>query len=299
MAVTHRPYAGEEDYQRIRSLLIDAFSPEGFGTWCTAGDLDWRRFTEDDPAAFGATHLWEDGSDGVVAFAWPSGDEMTLVIHPAHRALDAMLVEWAESHRLAPQPTGERPARLEIWAFDDDPLAEILEQRGYQRSGDSMIDLRRSIMAPVSTPTLPAGYRVRHVAGEEDVERRVAVHRDAFAPSRMTVAKHRAVMASPSYRPGLDLVIEAPDGSFAAFAIVWHDPVNQMGVFEPVGCHSAHRRRGLGWAIMQEGLRRLAELGATTAFVGAEATNPASTALYASTGFEPFKTSHAWEKRWL
>lgn len=129
-----------------------------------------------------------------------------------------------------------------------------------------------------------------HIAGEKEGERRVAVHRDAFAPSRMTIAKHRAVMVSPTYRRDLDLVVEAPEGSFAAFTIVWHDVINQIGLFEPVGTHSGHRRRGLGRAIMADGLRRLADLGATTAFVGTNAANPAAA------GFEPFTTNRAWEK---
>src|SRR5207248_840451 len=107
---------------------------------------------------------------------------------------------------------------------------------------------------PVPVP--PPGYALRHVRGEADLERRVAVHRDAFAPSRMTVAKHRAVMGAPTYRPELDLVAVAPDGSFAAYCIAWFDAANRLGVFEPVGCHSAHRRLGLATAVMREGLRR-------------------------------------------
>lgn len=294
MAVTNRPYGGEADYQRIRSFLIDAFWLEGFGTWWTVGDLDWWRFTEDDPEAFSAGHLWEAESGQVVAFALPNSDEVTLITHPEHRALDETLVDWAEAHRRAKASDGP-PVRIEIWSFDGDPLTWLLEHRGYQPAGDAIHYLRQEINPPPE-PILPEGYTLRCLEGEGDIERRVAVHRDAFAPSRMTVAKHRAVMAAPTYRQDLDLVVEAPDGDFAAFTIVWHDPVNRIGLFEPLGTHSAHRRRGLGRAVIQEGLRRLAGLGATTAFIGTDAANPASAALYASAGFEPFKTNRAWAK---
>ncbi len=294
MAVTNRPYGGEADYQRIRAFLIDAFWLEGFGTWWTVGDLDWWRFTQNDPEAFNAAHLWENASGEVVAFAGPKSDEAILIIHPAHRALDETLVDWAEAHRRA-NVTDETPPRIEIWSDDGDPLTRLLEDRDYQLTGEAMHYLRQKIEPPPA-PVLPEGYTLRGLAGEEDLERRVAVHRDAFAPSRVTVAKHRAVMAAPTYRQDLDLVVEAPDGSFAAFTIVWHDPDNRTGLFEPVGTHSAHRRRGLGRAIMHEGLRRLADLGATTAFVGTNAANSASGALYASAGFRPFKTNRAWEK---
>jgi ribosomal protein S18 acetylase RimI-like enzyme len=122
------------------------------------------------------------------------------------------------------------------------------------------------------------------------------VHRDAFAPSRMTAAKHRAVMAAPTYRQDLDLVVEAPDGSLAAFSIVWFDEVNGIGVFEPVGTHSAHRRLGLGAAVMREGMRRLQALGAHTAYVNTGGHTRAANALYEATGFELVDVNWMWKK---
>jgi ribosomal protein S18 acetylase RimI-like enzyme len=137
---------------------------------------------------------------------------------------------------------------------------------------------------------------IRQVRGEEDVERRVAVHCDAFAPSRMTSAKHRAVMGAATYRPEFDLVVVAPDESFAAFCIVWFDEVNRLGVFEPVGTHSAHRRRGLGTAILTEGMRRLHALGATTAFVASLATAEPANRLYDSVGLTVVDHCRGWTK---
>jgi hypothetical protein len=45
-----------------------------------------------------------------------------------------------------------------------------------------------------------------------DPARRVAVHRAAWHPSRVTVDSYRNVMAAWPYRATLDWVIEAPDG---------------------------------------------------------------------------------------
>ena len=108
---------------------------------------------------------------------------------------------------------------------------------------------------------MPASYALRHVEGEANRERRVTVHRAAFAPSPMSAAKHRAVMESQTYRPYLDLVVVAPDGSIAAFCIVWRAEANRLGDFEPVGTHPEHRSRGLGMAVQREGMRRLLSLG--------------------------------------
>ena len=88
----------------------------------------------------------------------------------------------------------------------------------------------------------------------------------------------------PGYRPDLDLAVIAPDGTFAAYATVWWEPVNRYIIFEPVGTHPDHRRRGLASAVMAEGLRRTAVLGAETAYVGSGAGKP-SNVLYESLGF--------------
>jgi hypothetical protein len=134
------------------------------------------------------------------------------------------------------------------------------------------------------------------VVGEEDLERRVDVHRDAFAPSKMTVEKHRDVMRSVTYRAELDLVVEAPDGSFAAYCLVWFDERNRFGLFEPVGCHATYRQRGLTKAVMFEGMRRLRKLGATTAYVNSLLGAEAASALYDSVGMLVLTENHAWVK---
>jgi ribosomal protein S18 acetylase RimI-like enzyme len=141
---------------------------------------------------------------------------------------------------------------------------------------------------------LPTGYAFDHVRGEVDIARRAAVQRAAFESEFMTEAKARAVQASPTYRPELDLVIVAPDGDFAAFAQIWLDETNGVGVFEPLGVSAAHRRRGLGRAIMDEGARRLGELGARTAVVQTGFENSPALAMYQAAGFAELDRDYAW-----
>ena len=84
------------------------------------------------------------------------------------------------------------------------------------------------------------------------------------------------------------MVVEAPDGSFAAFCLAWLDEENRVGELEPVGVHEDHRRRGLGRAVSLAALARLREAGADTCVVYAveRADYPAPLALYTSLGFE-------------
>jgi mycothiol synthase len=66
-----------------------------------------------------------------------------------------------------------------------------------------------------------------------------------------------------------------------------------MGVFEPVGCHSGHRRRGLASAVIIEGMRRLQRLGATTAHVSSAVGSGAEN-LYESLGFRIIDRDDRW-----
>ena len=73
----------------------------------------------------------------------------------------------------------------------------------------------------------------------------------------MTEASYANVMAEWPYRTSLDCVVEAPDGRFAAYCLVWPEDENAVGELEPVGVREEFRRRGLGAAVCTFALRRL------------------------------------------
>ena len=126
-----------------------------------------------------------------------------------------------------------------------------------------------------------------------DVAARVAVHRAAFDPSRVTEESYARVMAEWPYRPDLDCVVVAPDGSFASYALGWIDEANRTGLLEPVGTHPDHRRRGLARAACRLALRQLRATGATKALVGSrgDAAYPVPSLLYEAIGFRELTRS--------
>ncbi len=54
---------------------------------------------------------------------------------------------------------------------------------------------------------------------------------------------YACVRAAWPYRQDLDCVVEAPDGTIAAYALAWLDEANGVGELEPVGTHAAHQQR--------------------------------------------------------
>jgi ribosomal protein S18 acetylase RimI-like enzyme len=298
MSISTRPFAGESDYEQLRTMLVDSARLNLHAPYCTIGDLDWWRWTAPDPDQMEKVQIWFDG-DRVIGFVWPDELSADVIVHPHHEvALDEML-EWAEQYARSQTSPGVAELQFETWAYSKhDAQCAALANRRYQRGEPAYRMRAQSLKGSFPAPQLPEGYVARDMqnATADDIEKRVDVHRATFAPSRMTVAKHTAIMTAPTYRPDLDLAIVAPDGSFAAFTIVWFDEVNQIGVFEPVGTHPDHQRRGLGRAIIAEGLRRLSDLNATTAYINTGASSPAANLLYAAAGFQAVDENISWTK---
>jgi ribosomal protein S18 acetylase RimI-like enzyme len=214
--------------------------------------------------------IWEDGGE-VVAWSWLRAEGGTLShdIHPQRRALlDELLAE---------------PDAREAFALDgDDETIDAFVRHGFTERGDAMKMNELGLAKAPDLPPLPTGFRYRTVE-PADLSERVAVHRDVWAPSRVTDESYANVMAQWPYRASLDCVVEAPDGRFAAYCLVWPDAENGVGELEPVGVREEFRRRGLGAAVCTFALRRLIEEGGREAIVYC-ATEPAC-ALYRSLGF--------------
>ncbi|HET9613248.1 MAG TPA: GNAT family N-acetyltransferase [Candidatus Limnocylindrales bacterium] len=254
----------------------------------TVGDLEWWTALGGPDADWSKrVRIWED-DDAVVGWGWfnPPGSAEWFVADGL-RASDAAqirdrILDWAVETASAEEP---RPALIEVWGGDGWPDGEALLERGWTAGPTELTQYGQPLDVDLDPLRVPDGYRLRSMTGPLDIPARVAVHRAAFAPSKLTVEKYELVIRQPHYAFDRDIVIEAPDGTFAAFAICWADPLASVGEFEPVGVHPDHQRRGLGRVVMRAGLRRLRELGLRDAVVFSLRANAASEALYRSAGF--------------
>jgi len=248
----HRPYGGPDDMARMQRLASELWRRVGAHSSVHIGDLPWRMYQHLNKLSEDRVELWLDGDD-VVAWGWLDDGELDFEVHPEHRRLAREVLAWAQ------------PRSVLTLAIHDESV-RMLEGAGYRPSEKWYEHMVRSL-EDVPEPSVPEGYRVRSVEGDADIERRVEVHRAAFAPSRVVPESYRAVMRAYPYRTALDNVVVAPDGSFAAFCLCWIDTENRVGLLEPVGTHPAHRRQGLAAAACLAGLRALRRAGADTAVI--------------------------------
>jgi predicted N-acetyltransferase YhbS len=244
----------------------------------------------------------------VVGFVWfESADHFLMDVHAeagSELELREELLSYAERARRCAPSSGQQPLST-IARASDAAFVSQLERRGYVACERADPRMRRSLEAPIPSVVLPRGFHVRDCSAADFAER-AAAHRDAWshldhlgiqnARSRFTVEVYERLRAAPVYDPELDLVVVAPDGTYASCCICWADCENRIGLFEPVGTRIAYRRQGLGRALNLEGLRRLRSKGMQWAAVGTASFNEPARATYLSCGFEIIDEDRWFEK---
>jgi ribosomal protein S18 acetylase RimI-like enzyme len=288
VAISARPYENEGDLRRMQALQQELWSLEGPDVHTHVGDLAWwlHRGEEQDFKR----RLWFEGERCVAwAWFWPPAS-LDYEVHRKHRGgeLHREVLAWFESEAAADSP-------LTTFGFEsDEQWLALLQACGYTPSGSWYAYYVQDLDDNVPEAAVPDGFTLRTVRDDEaDFRERVAVHRAVWAPSKLTEDRYRRVTQAWPYRTDLDCVVEAPDGSFAAYVLCWYDDVNGVGEFEPVGTHPDYRRRGLGAAACRHALNRLREEGARQAIVyaGGRDEDERSRALYESVGFRRLSRS--------
>jgi ribosomal protein S18 acetylase RimI-like enzyme len=247
------------------------------------GDVTWGLFQHEGREDEWTIRIWRDG-DRTVAWSWLKGDRGLLeydVRRDRLGLLDEILADPDARTTVAFEDDTEVRAALERNGFTEDDAADLTRQ------GLLLHFLVFELPEAPEPPALPEGFRYRTVE-PDDLAERVAVHRDVWAPSRVTESSFAKVQASWPYRASLDCVVEAPEGRFAAYALMWPDDENRVGELEPVGVREEFRRRGLGAAVCTFALRRLHEEGGRQAVV--YCASDAACALYESIGFRRHAT---------
>jgi mycothiol synthase len=258
------------------------------------GDFYWGlRSTPDDDPLNGMRVWFADTS--LAAVAWldqPNSGDAIVAADAGESALKEAL-DWLErEHRARGTPS------FSIVVQDGDTFRmAALRRRGYRPSAGGNVRFRRALDSAPAPAPLAAGFSLRHVATDDDIDRRVFVETSSFGATVTPKSWRLLARNLPDYRPSLDLLAVAADGTGASACTCWYDGATRVGEFEAVGTAQPFRRLGLGKAVITEGLRRLRELGAVEAVLYTNIGNVASAALYRSCGFELVGEDHAWTKQ--
>lgn len=237
--------------------------------------------------------IWEDSEGRIFAVACTDDEAFFLLdtFEPSIELIE-ILINYAEEH-LSHEKDGKKVVSLSIPDYLIE-MATTAASMGYVlRDGYESI-----ISIPIDNTfkvELPAGF-ILQCGLEVSDEQKALGHIMAFdyaaklEDASLTKMHYGNLKNAPDYRPDLDLYITTQQGDVAAFCTLWYDPVNQIATFEPVGTHKNYRFKGLGKAVMYEGLNRLRALDVSKAYVGA--TQP----FYEKIGFTTEVKIYKWYK---
>lgn len=310
MKLAMRSYQSEDDFWQIRNFLREVFVLNGLRkfSWPVAR-LDYWRWhgimNLDDGTLETGVFIWETAAGQLAAVLNCEGmGQAFLQVHPDFKTaeLEEQMLGQAEAHLRTPSRRGGQA----LWAWADsvdDTRQGILAKRGYTHMAEhDEHQWRRDLVLPIPDKPVRSGYTIRALGDTSELPSRCWASWRAFHPEQpdekydSDVSWYLNIQNAPLYRRDLDLVAIAPTGEVVAFTTIWYDDVIRCGEFEPVGCMPEHQRRGLGSALLCEGMRRLKKMGAVQAMTAGG--TPHANGLYQSVLGPVYEISQPWEKRW-
>jgi predicted N-acetyltransferase YhbS len=293
---TIRRYNQSRDYEKVGDFLVR--------TYRTKGDhINWLQPRWE----YMHYHPLIRGVDPRSIGIWEAHDDVVGVVHPEHGigttyfevapeygVLKAEMLRHAEEH-LSSLVDGVR--HLRVYINDEDAEFQALASSiGYAKGAEREPMSHFVIPAEMRESSLPAGFRLKSLAEDNDLRRvdralwRGFDHGDE--PPSDGIDDRRFMQSAPNYRKDLNVVVEAPDGNFVSYCGMWYEPVHSIAYVEPVATDPAYRRMALGRAAVLEGIRRCGKMGATVACVGS--VKP----FYLSLGFQLAYNSSVWQREW-
>lgn len=258
-----------------------------------AGDLQLKL---SDPSLRPQTdvRVWEDdGAPVGFALVQPSCSELNFVLKECGRRTEAeeQIMEWAARRFREAAAEQSRPAFFFTSAGEsDDRRAGLLGRYGFTPDGSHCVYMRHPLDGHIPAPELPEGFAVRPLAGSHESGEYARARRNAFWMENFTEEWHGRVLETPFYVPELNLIAEAPCGTFAAFCLSWIEPRPYAqagalrGYLQTLGTRPRFRNLGLGRALLLETLRRFQALGARDGVGVVDAGNANALRLYEAGG---------------
>jgi mycothiol synthase len=313
---TMRLFAGAADIQAIVDLFdaIEVVDQVGGGTSVAELQVDFANPMIDTSRNLA---LWEDerGSLTGLGALWihPPDQEIEaffwMQVHPKARGseLEREIVDWATDRLREIAADRELPARLRLGVRDDNAYKiGALECNGFQRNR-FFFDMARPLDQPIPAARLPEGFTIRPIDSATELEAWIDTFNMSFIDhwnhQPMTLERRRHWMKSLDYRPELDLVAVAPDGTLAAFSYCMIEAANnqRLGVHDgwvgDLGTRRGYRKRGLARALLVASMHAFKAAGMDTAKLGVDAQNPnGALQLYESVGFQKVETWFSYVK---
>ena len=295
-----RPYRDAADLARMRHLLMIGKQAGIRASYMHPGCLDWdTHYPPSEEENLRNLRLWERVGEADTpileawAMLWQHEGTFDLFVSPtlygtqAHEGVMDEYVAWAEARAREAGLKSISP----FWCLDyDKVMHRLMKARGFMEM--PVVGLQAPLfertLDELPTMKLPDGFTVQGVRNLADGRLRANVTHGSHGSTDSLehhAAQYAKFIGSAVYDGERDLFVRSPDGRGASACTIWFDPMNAVGLFEPVGTHPDFQGAGLGKAVMAEGLHRMKAAGMRSAQVGFDPNNAAALALYTAMGF--------------
>ncbi len=244
--------------------------------------------------------IWVDDEDNIRAVVNSEGEnrgeaffQLAADEYPSEWLLE--FIEHAETHLRAIKDSEEFiNVRVNQNAYK---IKDILGKRGYSLLDWMETTASLSCNADFKV-NIPAAFTIAEAGSMTDYQQGFA-HGRAFGYYKNEKPDDNdaenafsSMKKAPDYNSFLDLSIIDDKGEIVAFANIWYDKKNQLGILEPVGTIPTYRKMGLGKAVIYEGINRVKKLGANKMYVGSDQQ------FYKSIGFSVEYEKEIWQLKW-
>ena len=291
-------YSGERDHARMLVLANASVANNMHVADWSYRFASWAFDAPDNVA------LWMDAAGELVAWAvlqtpfWA----IDYVMRPDAESseLHRTILAWADARAksIASTRFGRPMWFINVMAHQADRMRD-LEAMGFANQADAPEDAWSKVLMMRSVSPLPSGeglgvgaahptplphgFTLRPLDGVREIDSYVALHRAVFESESMTTQWRARTLTQLAYKPALDLVLAAPDDSLCGFCVCWCD--GAQGQIEPMGIRADVQGKGLGKALLEDGVRRLVAHGAERICVETDNYRNAAYGLYESVGF--------------
>ena len=175
---------------------------------------------------------------------------------------------------------------------EDEKRIAMLTRNGFRPQTAAMLTYGISLKHLPAEVEPPAGYKIRQLKGESEVQDLVTLHKAAFQNNAMTVEDRTAFMNSPIYDPVLDIVAVTPDDKPAGYAIGMIDKLSNhlsgqlKGSIKTIAVHPDHQRKGLATCLVNRSIKLMSLYGMEQVYLDASSENTAMEKTALKTGFQ-------------
>ena len=296
MNITVRGYDRENDYDRVGRLLTDTYRPGTQHANWFLSRWEYMHFHPMlDTVSLPRIGIWEDSDSivGVTNFEHRPGITY-FQVHPEYGHIKPEMLAYAEKNLVSTKEDGSKYIGAYINDFDTE-FETVTKEQGFRKlseHSECMSEFR--ITNPFPKIVVPDGFRILSLADRDDLYLTNRLIYRGFdhpgEPPETGPEERRLMQSAPNFNMHLNIIMQTDNGDYCSYAGLWYEPELRIAYVEPVCTDPDYRRRGLGTAVVLEGIRRCAELGAIVSFVGSEIP------FYLSIGFKKLYTINFWVK---